>query len=46
MIIVSMFLILAWRNAGWYGLDRFVLPSWAPRGTAASCSAAAALGPA
>ena len=26
MIIVSMFLILAWRNAGWYGLDRFVLP--------------------
>jgi thiosulfate dehydrogenase [quinone] large subunit len=19
-------LILAWRNAGWYGLDRFVLP--------------------
>jgi thiosulfate dehydrogenase [quinone] large subunit len=26
MIVVSMFLILAWRNAGWYGLDRFVLP--------------------
>jgi hypothetical protein len=24
MIIVSLFLILAWRNAGWYGLDRFV----------------------
>jgi thiosulfate dehydrogenase (quinone) large subunit len=21
-----MFLILAWRNAGWYGLDRYVLP--------------------
>jgi thiosulfate dehydrogenase [quinone] large subunit len=26
MILVSMLLILAWRNAGWYGLDRFVLP--------------------
>jgi thiosulfate dehydrogenase (quinone) large subunit len=26
MIVVSMFVILAWRNAGWFGLDRFVLP--------------------
>ena len=26
MIIVSLFLVLAWRNAGWYGLDRYVLP--------------------
>jgi thiosulfate dehydrogenase (quinone) large subunit len=26
MIVVSLFVILAWRNAGWYGLDRFVLP--------------------
>lgn len=26
MIVVSMLLILAWRNAGWYGLDRWVLP--------------------
>jgi len=26
MILVSMLLILAWRNAGWYGLDRIVLP--------------------
>ena len=26
MILVSGLLILAWRNAGWYGLDRFVLP--------------------
>src|SRR5574341_1018785 len=26
MIVVGMLLILAWRNAGWYGLDRFVLP--------------------
>jgi thiosulfate dehydrogenase [quinone] large subunit len=25
MILVSGLLILAWRNAGWYGLDRFVL---------------------
>ena len=26
MILVSGLLILAWRNAGWYGLDRFLLP--------------------
>ncbi|HEX8802748.1 MAG TPA: DoxX family protein [Acidimicrobiales bacterium] len=26
MILVSGLLILAWRNAGWYGLDRWVLP--------------------
>jgi thiosulfate dehydrogenase [quinone] large subunit len=26
MIVVSLLLILAWRNAGWYGLDRIVLP--------------------
>jgi thiosulfate dehydrogenase (quinone) large subunit len=26
MILVSGLVILAWRNAGWYGLDRFVLP--------------------
>jgi thiosulfate dehydrogenase (quinone) large subunit len=25
--IVALFLILAWRNAGYFGLDRFVLPS-------------------
>jgi uncharacterized membrane protein YphA (DoxX/SURF4 family) len=25
-IIVGLLLVLAWRNAGWYGLDRFVLP--------------------
>lgn len=25
MILVSLLLILAWRNAGWYGLDRWVL---------------------
>jgi thiosulfate dehydrogenase [quinone] large subunit len=24
--IVGLLLVLAWRNAGWYGLDRFVLP--------------------
>jgi uncharacterized membrane protein YphA (DoxX/SURF4 family) len=33
-IIVSLFLIMAWRVAGWYGLDRFVLPKlgtpWQP----------------
>ncbi|MFA5787736.1 MAG: DoxX family protein [Actinomycetota bacterium] len=26
MIGLSMLLIMAWRNAGWYGLDRFALP--------------------
>ena len=25
-IIISLFLIMAWRVAGWYGLDRVVLP--------------------
>jgi thiosulfate dehydrogenase [quinone] large subunit len=25
-IIISLFLIMAWRVAGWYGLDRFALP--------------------
>jgi thiosulfate dehydrogenase [quinone] large subunit len=41
MILVSLFLILAWRNAGWYGLDRFVLPRLGTPGTGASCSAPA-----
>jgi thiosulfate dehydrogenase (quinone) large subunit len=27
MLLVSGALILAWRNAGWYGLDRWVLPA-------------------
>jgi len=26
---LSVLLILAWRNAGWFGLDRFALPAWA-----------------
>jgi thiosulfate dehydrogenase [quinone] large subunit len=26
MILVSILLILAWRNAGWFGLDRWALP--------------------
>ncbi len=26
MIAVGLMVILAWRNAGWYGLDRYVLP--------------------
>jgi thiosulfate dehydrogenase [quinone] large subunit len=33
-IIMSLFLIMAWRVAGWYGLDRYVLPKlgtpWQP----------------
>jgi thiosulfate dehydrogenase [quinone] large subunit len=27
MIVVSAVLILAWRNAGWIGLDRWALPA-------------------
>ncbi len=34
MIVVSIGIVLAWRNAGYYGLDRFVLPAlgtpWKP----------------
>jgi len=26
--ILSVLLVLAWRNAGWFGLDRAVLPAW------------------
>jgi len=26
--ILSVLLVLAWRNAGWFGLDRVVLPAW------------------
>jgi thiosulfate dehydrogenase [quinone] large subunit len=36
MILVAGAVILAWRNAGWYGLDRFALPAlgtpWRPGG--------------
>lgn len=31
MLLVQIFLILAWRTAGWYGLDRFFLPYWSER---------------
>ena len=27
LLIIQLFLILAWRNAGWFGLDRVVLPA-------------------
>jgi thiosulfate dehydrogenase [quinone] large subunit len=27
LLILQLFLILAWRVAGWYGLDRWALPS-------------------
>ena len=34
LLILGLFLILAWRIAGWYGLDRYVLPAlgtpWQP----------------
>lgn len=26
LAVPSIFLLLAWRNAGWYGVDRFLLP--------------------
>ena len=26
MVLIQLFLILAWRIAGWYGLDRYLLP--------------------
>ncbi len=26
LLLIQLFLILAWRNAGWWGLDRFLLP--------------------
>jgi hypothetical protein len=35
LIILGALIILAWRNAGWIGLDRFLLPAlgtpWRPR---------------
>lgn len=37
LFLIELFLVLAWRNAGWFGLDRFFLPRlgvpWQP-GTA------------
>lgn len=34
MFVLALFVILAWRVAGWYGADRFILPSlgtpWQP----------------
>jgi thiosulfate dehydrogenase [quinone] large subunit len=27
MFGLTIFIILAWKNAGWWGLDRFVLPA-------------------
>lgn len=34
MLLLGLFLILAWRNAGWWGLDRIILPAlgvpWQP----------------
>jgi thiosulfate dehydrogenase [quinone] large subunit len=29
-IVLGLFLVVAWRNAGWIGLDRLFLP-WAAR---------------
>lgn len=34
LLVVAIFLVLAWRTAGWWGLDRFILPAlgtpWRP----------------
>jgi thiosulfate dehydrogenase [quinone] large subunit len=27
MFALTIFIILAWKNAGWYGLDRYILPA-------------------
>ena len=26
LFLIQLFLVLAWRTAGWYGLDRYILP--------------------
>lgn len=26
LLLIELFLVLAWRNAGWLGLDRWLLP--------------------
>lgn len=31
-LVLAILLVLAWKNAGWWGLDRFVLPALAPAG--------------
>lgn len=40
MVLVSIFIVMAWRNAGWYGLDRYLLPKlgvpWSTREEARS----------
>lgn len=37
MFVLTILLILAWKTAGWYGLDRWLLPligtPWQPKGT-------------
>jgi len=31
-LVLAILLVLAWKNAGWWGLDRFVLPALSPPG--------------
>jgi thiosulfate dehydrogenase [quinone] large subunit len=31
-LVLAILLVVAWKNAGWWGLDRFVLPALGPRG--------------
>ena len=48
MFVLGLFIILAWRVAGWYGADRFILPAlgtpWQP-GSAFSGSRGSPPGP-
>jgi thiosulfate dehydrogenase (quinone) large subunit len=35
-MVLAILLVVAWKNAGWWGLDRFVLRAVAPRGKSGS----------
>jgi thiosulfate dehydrogenase (quinone) large subunit len=35
-LVLAILLMLAWKNAGWWGLDRFVLPALGPPGAPGS----------
>jgi len=35
-LVLALLLVVAWKNAGWWGLDRFVLPALGPPGSPGS----------
>ncbi|HEY0071423.1 MAG TPA: DoxX family protein [Chloroflexia bacterium] len=41
-LVLAILLVVAWKNAGWWGLDRFVLPALGPRGQPGSLVAGTA----